>query len=482
MSRSIYWKLTAAFVLVAFITAMLVGVLIRITSVDRLSRLIIDQQRDALEEALAAYYTVVGSWDSVDINWRALQYISEQLPTTKQIEGLEIRRDQIIRVDRRSLFGLADVNGMVLVAVDSDYPPGSLLPARQIRKATPVNVGGQTVGYILTTSLRPVLSPAEALFLRRTNQAVLIAVAGAVLIALVSGGLLASTLTRPIRALTGAAQRIAEGHAGERVTVTSQDEIGQLAVAFNSMSREVEQVNILRRQMTADIAHDLRTPLTVIAGYIESMRDGVLQPTPQRLSLIYAEIERLQHLVSDLRMLSQADAGELPLQQQQLAPAALLHHAAELFQYAAQQKDVSLAVETDPNTPDIMVDEARMMQIFDNLISNALRYTPAGGKICLRAGQAPPEAGKDGKVVIIVQDTGTGIAPEELPNVFNRFHRADKSRHTETGESGLGLAIVKALVEVQQGRVWAESPAGQGTAIHIEFPAQIGPNPGHIAN
>ena len=208
----------------------------------------------------------------------------------------------------------------MLVAVDRDYPPGSVLPVRQLRKGTPVVVEGQTVGYILTTTLKPVLSPAESLFLRRTNQAVLIAVGGAVLIALVTGGLLARTLTRPIRALTGAAQRIAEGHAGEQVTVTSQDEIGQLALAFNSMSHDVEQVNRLRRQMTADIAHDLRTPLTVIAGYIESMRDGVLQPTPQRLALIYAEIERLQHLVSDLRMLSQADAGELPLQLQQLRP------------------------------------------------------------------------------------------------------------------------------------------------------------------
>lgn len=472
MSRSLYWKLTGAFVLVAFITALLVGVLIRITSVDRLTRLIIDQQRDNLEQALAAYYSVVGSWDSVEANWRALQFLSEQFPGADEIQGVPITRDQIIRVDRRNLFGLADDDGTVIVAVDKDYPRGSALPGRLLRKATPVDLEGRIVGYIITTTLRPGLTPAEALFLQRTNQAVLIAVAGAVLIAMLTGGVLARTLTRPIRALTGAAGRIAEGHAGEQVAVTSEDEIGQLAVAFNSMSREVEQVNKQRRQMTADIAHDLRTPLTVIAGYIESMRDGVLQPTTQRLSLIYAEIERMQHLVSDLRMLSQADAGELPLQLQKLDPASLLEHAAELFQYTAQQRGVTLAVEADASPSMILVDEARMMQIFDNLISNALRYTPTGGKITLHAGPAPAAGSPAGHVRITIQDTGSGIAPEELPNVFNRFHRADKSRHTETGESGLGLAIVKALVEAQQGHVWAESPDGRGTSIHIEFPAQ----------
>ncbi len=470
MSRSLYWRLTAAFVLVAFITALLVGILIRITSVDRLNRLIVDQQRENLEQALAAYYSVVGSWDSVDVNWRALQFLSSQIPNATEIQGVTIRPEEIMRVDRRNLFGLADADGTVLVAIDKIHPRGSNLPGRLIRKGEPVVVEGQTVGYILTTDLRPSFSPAEALFLQRTNQAVLMAVAGAVLIALITGGLLAQTLTRPIRALTGAAQRIAQGHAGEQVTVTSQDEIGQLAVAFNSMSREVEQVNKQRRQMTADIAHDLRTPLTVIAGYIESMRDGVLQPTPQRLSLIYTEIERLQHLVSDLRVLSQADAGELPLQPQQLSPTALLTHAAETFQYAAHQKEVALSVEAAADTPDILVDEARMMQIFDNLISNALRYTSAGGRITLRAQRAAAEHSASGGARLTVEDTGTGIAPEELPNVFNRFHRADKSRHTETGESGLGLAIVKALVEAQNGRVWAESPAGQGTSIHIEFP------------
>ena len=255
-----------------------------------------------------------------------------------------------------------------------------------------------------------------------------------------------------------------QGQVVQQVKVTSDDEIGKLAAAFNRMSQEVTRVNQLRRQMTADIAHDLRTPLTVIAGYIESMQDGVLQPTPQRLALIYAEIQHLQNLVGDLRMLSLVDAGELSLNPQKLSPKILLDRSATLFRNQADQGDVSIDVEADESLPEIMVDEVRMGQVFGNLLSNALRYTPQGGKIILSAQIAAD------KVDIMVRDTGTGIEPEELPNIFDRFHRADKSRHTETGESGLGLAIVKALVESQGGTAWAESSPGVGSTFHLVFP------------
>jgi signal transduction histidine kinase len=203
----------------------------------------------------------------------------------------------------------------------------------------------------------------------------------------------------------------------------------------------------------------------VIAGFIESMRDGVLQPTTQRLTLIYSEIERLQNLVGDLRMLSQADSGELRLNPQAIAPGVLLERAAELFTHHAEQHGLNLKVEAAADLPEIRVDEARMMQVLDNLISNALRYTPEGGAIELSA-QA-----HDGRVEIIVRDTGSGIPAEEIPFIFDRFHRADKSRHSESGESGLGLAIVKALVEAHGGHVSAESIIDQGTAIHLDFPS-----------
>jgi signal transduction histidine kinase len=230
------------------------------------------------------------------------------------------------------------------------------------------------------------------------------------------------------------------------------------------MSAEVVRVNRQRRQLTADIAHDLRTPLTVIAGYIESMRDGVLKPTSERMTVIYSEIERLQKLVDDLKVLSMADSGELSLHRQNLAPEELLKRAAELFSHAARRQKVGLEVQTDKDLPPIFVDEARMMQVLGNLVSNALRYTPARGKVTLGARSAGSE------VVVTVTDNGSGIPADELPYIFDRFHRGDKSRHSDNGESGLGLAIVKALVESHGGRVWAESKPGEGTIVTMSFP------------
>jgi signal transduction histidine kinase len=278
------------------------------------------------------------------------------------------------------------------------------------------------------------------------------------------GAVLASTLIRPLQALTSAAHKIAAGQLEQQVPVTSSDEIGELAGAFNRMSQQVSGANRLRKQMTADIAHDLRTPLTVIAGYIESMRDGVLQPTPERLVIIYQEIEGLQNLVSDLRMLSQVDAGELPLHKQTVVVPDLLEHAAAPFRHQAEKQAVELVITVEENLPQLQLDEARMMQIYGNLLSNALRYTPAGGQIHLAAHRLG--AG----VVLSVSDTGLGIAEEELPFIFDRFHRVDKSRHTDAGETGLGLAIVKALVEAQGGSVHARSRQGDGAVIEMIFP------------
>lgn len=466
--KALYWKLSLAFLLVSFLTAGLVAIFIRATSADRLIRLIIEQQRDALEQELVSYYQQNGSWAGVKENWLNIQSRNEPapqlLPTQASPSGGNDSFTKPYPRDRRSFFGLADANGVVLIEVMREYPVNSTLPPDIISEGKAIGVNGKTVGTLITAPRQPDLNPAEALFLQRTTHALVMAMLGALLVSLTIGILLARTLTRPLQALTQAAQNIAQGDLNQQVRVTSKDEIGQLGLAFNRMSQEVARENQIRRQMTADIAHDLRTPLTVIAGYIESMRDGILQPTPHRLDLIYSEIERLQHLVTDLRMLSQVDAGELPLHPQQIAPAQILEHAADLFRHHAEQQNVELLVEPDGAAPNILVDEARMMQVMDNLLSNALRYTSRGGKIILST-RALPE-----KVDITVKDTGEGIPGEELPFIFDRLHRGDKARSAETGQSGLGLSIVKALVEAHQGRVWAESVPGEGSMFHLEFP------------
>jgi signal transduction histidine kinase len=218
--------------------------------------------------------------------------------------------------------------------------------------------------------------------------------------------------------------------------------------------------------MAADVAHELRTPLTVIAGYIEAMRDGVLAPTPDRLGVIYGEMEHLQHLVGDLRTLSQADAGELKLNTQPVDPRGLLQQTSAAFAHQAEQKGVRLELLVASDLPPVRADEIRLAQVLDNLLTNALRYTPSGGRIILGA------AAHGDRVALTVQDTGPGIPAEALPLIFDRFYRADPSRAETAGQSGLGLAIAKALVEAHGGTLTVESTLGQGTTFRIELPAQ----------
>lgn len=463
INKSLYWKIALAFVLVAFITAAMVAVFVRVTSVDRLTQLVFDQQRDSLTTILANYYQTNGSWDGLVNNW-------PQLQRDNAVSGMGMGPGNMGQgagehmAAGRILYGLADADGTVIIPVGQFQKIGQQLTTRQIRSGTSIEVNGKPVGVLLTTNALPVYNVAETLFLQRTNRALLLAMLGAMLAALLIGLFLARTLTRPLQALTQAAQKITNGQLDQQVDVKSDDEIGELGLAFNQMSREVARVNQQRRQMTADIAHDLRTPLTVISGYVESMRDGVLQPTQQRLELIYSEIGRLQHLVTDLRMLSQADAGELRLEPQTVDPLAILQHTAEIHRHQASQQEVSLQVQAETGLPGIRADEARFMQMMDNLISNALRYTPAGGSITLSAQR------QANGIEFSVSDTGSGIEAADLPWIFDRFQRGDKSRHSDGNESGLGLAIVKALAEAHGGKVSAESVVGQGATITVWLP------------
>jgi len=463
--RSLTGKLTLAFLLVALTVALLVGAFLRFSTADQLDQLIVEQQRGEFREVLVDYYQATGGWEGVNAYLGETRGRYGAGPHAYDPDA-GTRRGQERR-DRSELFGLADGDGIIVVPLLPDYAVGTRTPAARLAAGEAVLVDGVRVGTILTAELAPSLNPEETAYLRRTNAALLFATAGAVLIALLVGVLLARTLTQPLRALTQASHRMAGGDLEQAVTVTSRDEIGELTAAFNQMSREVARANQARRQMTADVAHELRTPLTVIAGYIEAMQDGVLAATPDRLAVIYGEIERLQHLVGDLRTLAQADTGELQLDRQPLSVDELLQSVHAAFEHQAQLKAVTLSLEVADGLPLVDGDEVRLGQVLGNLLSNALRYTPPGGSVTLRAEAAP-----DRQVRLSVQDTGPGIAPADLPHIFERFYRADPARAAEAGESGLGLAIARTLVDAHGGRLMAESTPGQGATFALLLPTR----------
>jgi signal transduction histidine kinase len=265
--------------------------------------------------------------------------------------------------------------------------------------------------------------------------------------------------------LTTASQDLARGNLEQQVPVTSQDELGLLTTTFNQMSADLLRADQQRKRMTADITHDLSTPLQIISGYVEMLEDDEVKLTPPRLEIIKTEIEHLRRLVGDLTTLSQVEAGVLDIQLQPVQPSLLLERVFNAYQPIAARQGVELSLDISAYLPEILVDEGRMVQVLKNLVENALRCTPQGGTLQLGAAT-------DDKVQLRVTDSGSGIETEDLPYVFDRFYRADKARGANSGKMGLGLAICKALVVAQGGTISAQSAGkDQGTSIVMEFPA-----------
>jgi signal transduction histidine kinase len=330
----------------------------------------------------------------------------------------------------------------------------------------PIQVDDEVVGWLIATPEGFGRNPAEALFLNNINRMLVFGAIGALVVSLLLGIFLARTLTRPIREITTATRALADGDLEQTVPVRSQDELGELAESFNLMSTKLAQSVNLRRQMTADIAHELRTPISVILGHTEAMNDGVLPPSEETYDIIRDEALRLERMVDDLRTLSRADAGELIFNVCPTPVQGLLDQAIKAYRPHASKKDINLHLESHLDLPEVNIDPDRMAQVLSNILSNALRYTPEGGVITLSTKQTVRE------VEIRVHDTGPGIEPEELPNIFDRFYRVDKSRQRDSGGSGLGLAIAKSIVEGHGGRIWAESEQGEGTTIVIALPIE----------
>ena len=287
--------------------------------------------------------------------------------------------------------------------------------------------------------------------------------AGIVGIALVS--LLSRRALLSIGVLRGAARTLGSGHYSHRVPRIGPHEIGELGETFNSMADDIQRAERQRLNLMADVAHELRTPLSNIQGYVEAMKDGIINPSDETLESIHQQVMQLNHLVEDVKLLSLLDAGALRLNFEKAAVSDVLKRSVRGFMTKAQSKEIRLTTDIDESIPPVRMDTARILQVVDNLLENAVKHTPHGGEITARAGLFSPD-----EVFVAVQDTGDGIPDDVIETVFDRFRRSDPSRTRATGGAGLGLAIAKNLVEAHGGRIEAESRPAKGTTFRFTIP------------
>jgi len=361
---------------------------------------------------------------------------------------------------------LADGSGTVVADTQNDALSGKPIPPDMVGQGTPVISAGQRVGtlVVLANAPRPIISRPPDNFLFTTGRSVLLAALAAGAVGVVLGTILFRRITQPLSELQKAAETVESGQLAARVPVKSRDEIGMVAEAFNQMTARLERQQQLRKQRGGDIAHELRTPLSVMQGTIEAMLDGVLKPNKTELRNLHAETRRLTRMVEELRTLSLADEGQLRLEMIEVDPAGLVEQVTHAMRSIAKERNIQLTAEVDRRLPVLHADSDRLAEVLGNLIGNALRYAPDGGRVTVSAHSG------GGNVILSVSDNGPGIPKEDLPLVFERFWRGDKSRSRGSGGSGIGLAIVKQLVELHGGKVSVDSTLGEGTVFRVSLP------------
>lgn len=441
-------RLLLSYLAVIALTVALLAIIVQWVTAQTFSRYLSDQaaaHSEMLPVMLAGYYTKNGAWEGVqpDID-QASVMIGAQV-------ALADADRRIVAASQRELIGQQ---------VDEALPLGLAIPV--------AGSGGVTVGtaYVERSLAQ---QRADAAFLTGVTRALVIAGLAVALLATGLGVLLARSISRPLAEMSQAAGRIAQGDYAVRVPVRGRDEVTALAGAFNRMAEGMSSVEQLRRELVANVSHDLRTPLTVIRGYLEGLRSGEIadrRSAEMAFEAMHTEVARLLHLVGDLRQTAALDSGALLLNRRPITARALASEAIDRITPLAATKGIHLRSQVPAELPPLNIDAERLGQALFNLLENAVRHTPAGGTIEITAQRHGEH------LHLIVQDNGTGIPAEHLPHIFERFYRADRARNPAEGRAGLGLSIVKSIVEAHGGVVKAESEGmpGKGSAFTISLP------------
>jgi two-component system OmpR family sensor kinase/two-component system sensor histidine kinase BaeS len=395
---------------------------------------------DSVNKQLSAYYGQSNEWDGVEV------LLEDDFP-------LSVASVTIIDAEGRTVYD--NRGGKV----------GRVLPSEEWQTMWPIAIDGEIVGYyVLEAPAAFRAGSPEDQLLEGLRNLLVVATLLATVVGLAVSGILTRSMTVPLQQLVEVSLAVAKGDLSQQVEEQGSDEIVQVARAFNEMTVALDKAEELRENLMADIAHELRTPLSVLQGNLRAILDDIYPLEKAEIARLYDETRLMSRLVDDLRELAQAEAGQLGLNLRTTDLAALLDGAIASFEPAAESKQIDLSLEVADALPTIEADPDRLAQVLRNLLTNALRHTPPSGQITVAAGIVSEH------IQVSVADSGHGIAPQHLAHVFDRFWRADRARSREDGGSGLGLAIAKSLVEAHGGRIWIESVLGQGATSFFELP------------
>ena len=450
---SIRLKLILSFLLVALVGVAIVALLAgRVTS-EQFGQFVYEENADLLAADLAQEYTASGGWQQI---------------RPGQFGNMPGMRGQGhmggVGMSPAGPWLVVDQAGRVVLP-GGGFIVGQIVPAAMVENGVPIEVEGEIVGRLLAGgAASDLISPAGERFLGQVNRALLLGGASAIVVAVLLATLLAGQLTGALRKLTEATRSLAAGGLGHQVKIRSRDEVGQLAQAFNQMSAELAAAESQRRQMSADIAHELRTPLSLILGQSEAMLDEVVPADKENMRVLHQEARRLNRIVEDLRTLSMADAGELSMELRQVAANDLVSRLVKARQAIAKTQKVNLNATLAESEPELVADPDRLEQALGNLLDNALRHTPERGMVRLSVHQAK------NRVLFLVEDEGPGIDEADLPHIFERFYRADKARSRQHGGSGLGLAIARSIAQAHGGDLIAANRPEGGARFSLWLP------------
>ena len=408
----------------------------------------------AWAQTLTAYYATNGSWKGVDDVLAQLGPGSMGMGRGRANAG-------------GPNIAVTDATGRVVASKTGELV-GDVLPASVLAQGVALTLNDQPIGTLVNVRPADVVLDAQGqAFLHQVQTSLAWAALLAAVFSLALGTIVSRLLTAPLARLTQAAQAIAGGDLSQRVRVQSADEIGELGKAFNEMTASLAESEVLRKNLVADVSHELRTPLTVIQGNLQAILDGVYPLEMSQMAGLYDETRLLTRLVDDLHDLTLADAGQLRLERRLVNLAELARTALDQFSPVADAAGVKLELVVNEAVPAVIGDADRLAQVLRNLLSNALGYTPAGGLISVRV---EPHAGQ---VRLQVADSGVGIAATDLPHVFDRFYRGDKSRSRRGGGAGLGLAIARQLITAHGGTIEVASASEHGTTFTLSLPAAV---------